>query len=78
MAALQAISPQAADYLNRIDRQLWATPYFPGRRYSHTTSNIAEVMNSWIVQERRLSILDLLYALWNKIMDLRHRRLLEA
>jgi len=35
-------------------------------------------MNKWILEERRLSVLDLLHSLWSKCMDLRFRRLQEA
>jgi len=35
-------------------------------------------MNKWILEERRLSVLDLLHSLWPKCMDLRFRRLQEA
>ena len=51
MDELQIVSPQAIDYLRGIDHALWATPYFPGRRYSHNTSNMVEIINNWIVEE---------------------------
>ena len=35
-------------------------------------------MNSWIIEERKLSIIDLLHSLWCKDMDLRFRHLQEA
>ena len=34
----------------------WATVYFPGHRYGHLTSNIAESLNSWLLQARDLPI----------------------
>ena len=30
-----------------------------------------DIMNSWIVEERKLSIVDLLHELWSKNMNLR-------
>ena len=57
---------------------MWATPRFPGKRYGHSTSNIVEILNNWIVEERKLSVIDLLHALWSKVMDLRFRYLQEA
>jgi hypothetical protein len=78
MAELQEETPRAAAYLRDIDLSLWSTPHFPGRRYGHTTSNIVEVMNNWLLKERRLAILDLLHAIWTKVMDLRYRRLKET
>ena len=78
MDKLQEVSPQAVDYLRGIDLALWATPHFPGKWYGHNTSNVVEIMNSWIIEERKLSIIDLLHALWCKNMDLRFRHLQEA
>ena len=75
---LQEVSPQAVNYLRGIDLALWATPHFPSKRYGHNTSNVVEIMNSWIIEERKLSIIDLLHALWYKNMDLRFRHLQES
>ena len=77
-AKLRDISPQAAAYLDDIPLALWAIPYLLGKRYGHNTSNLVDVMNKWILQERRPSVLDLLHSLWSKCMDLRFRRLQEA
>ena len=54
------LSPQAVDYLRGIDLALWATPLFPGKGYGHNSSYVVEIMNSWITEERKLSIFDLL------------------
>ena len=75
---LEGVSPQAVGYLRQIDLALWATPRFPGQRYGHSTSNVVEILNNWIVEERKLSVVDLLHALWSKVMDLRFRYLQEA
>ena len=75
---LSEISPQATEYLCNVNLSKWATPYFQGKRYGHNTSNMVEIMNSWIVEERKLSIVDLLHALWSKNMDLRFRHRQEA
>jgi hypothetical protein len=71
-------SQRAVNYLRGIDLALWATPRFPGKRYGHNTSNLVESTNSWILEERKLSILDFLHHVWTKNMDLRFRRLQEA
>lgn len=42
---LQTIKPLAATYLQNIDANLWATAFFPGKRYGHDTSNIVESTN---------------------------------
>ena len=57
MDELQEASPQAVDYLGGIDLAFWTTPYFPGKRYGHSTSNVVEIMNSWIIEERKLQSL---------------------
>jgi len=77
-AMLQDISPQAAAYLEGILLALLAAPYLLWRRYGHNTSNLIEVMNKWILEERRLSALDVLHSLWSECMDFPFRRLQEA
>ena len=72
---LEEASPQAADYVQRIDTTMWANPFLIAKRYGHNTSNLVEIMNSWIINKRRLSITDLLHALWSKCMDLRFHHL---
>ena len=75
---LEGVSPQAVNYPRQINLALWATPRPPVKRYGHNTSNIVEILNNWIVEERKLSVVDLLHALWSKVMDLRFRHLQEA
>ena len=70
---LEETSPQAVNCLRNSGLELWATPHFPGKRYGHNTSNIVESLNGWILEEHKLSILDLLHSLWCKTMDLRFR-----
>ncbi|KAI9783460.1 MAG: hypothetical protein M1816_001384 [Peltula sp. TS41687] len=43
----------AHDYVLSIDTSLWAARFFPGPRYGHTTSNIAESVNASLRFERR-------------------------
>ena len=70
---LEEISPQEVNYLRNSGLELWATPRFPGKRYGHNMSNIVESLNNWILEARKLSIVDLLHSLWCKTMDLRFR-----
>ena len=65
---LEEASPQAADYVRRIDATMWANPFLIAKSYGHYTSNLVEITNSWIVNEQRPSIVDL-HALWSKCMD---------
>ena len=78
MGELQGVSPAAVAYLQGIDQSLWAEPYFLGRRYGHGTSQVAEIMDGLIGEEKKLSAVDLLQALWSKNRGLRSRHLQEA
>ena len=69
-------SPQAADNVRRIDATMWTNPFLISKRYGHNTSNLVEIMNSQIINERRLSIIDL-HARWSKCMNSRFRPLQE-
>ena len=46
---------------------------FPWEACGRSTSNIVESLNNWILEARKLSIVDLLHSLWCKTMDLRFR-----
>jgi len=46
----------------------WAELYFPGRRYGHLTSNIAESFNSVILQAREMPMLALLETIRTQLM----------
>lgn len=64
----------AAEYLEGINRELWVTAFFPGKRYGHHTSNIVESLNKTFVFTRELPILDLLNEIWHSQMELRWKR----
>ena len=72
------VKPAAAQYLCDSDPTLWAEAYFPGRQYSHDTSNIAESLNKLLKFDRELAIVDLLDAIWYRVMEYRAFRLAEA
>jgi hypothetical protein len=61
--------------LNGIDKTKWASKFFPGRRYGHHTSNIAEQLNNTLRLDWELSTIELLYAIWNRYMALHSTRL---
>lgn len=52
--------------------------HFVGRRYSHDISNVIESLNKALVEDRELLILQLLDALWHRVMDKRAFRLTTA
>ena len=57
---------------------LGVTPYLLEKRYGRNTSNLVEAMKKWILEERRLSVLDILHSLWSKCIDPRFWRLQET
>lgn len=47
------------------------------RRFGIHTDNFVESLNAWLLQERGLSCLEMLIAIWNKVSDRKASRLLE-
>lgn len=47
----------------------WAEIYFPGKRYGHLTSNIAESLNAWLLRARELPILAMFETIRQQLMD---------
>jgi hypothetical protein len=78
LARLEETKPEAAAWLRATDVAKWAEAHFAGRRYSHDTSNIVESINKALVEDRELPILQLLNALWHRVMDERAFRLTTA
>jgi len=67
--AMRAISSTCVDWLYTTAHPMhWATVYFPGRRFGHLTSNIAESLNSWLLKARDLPIEGMLEAMRMKLM----------
>jgi MULE transposase domain/MuDR family transposase/SWIM zinc finger len=82
-AALQdmaTINPTSVTWLlEHAPPQHWAELYFPGHRYGHLTSNIAEALNSWLLEARELPILPMFERIRHLLMDwYNKRRVLEA
>lgn len=46
----------------------WAEVYFSGHRYGHLTSNIAESLNSWLLQAREQPLLPMLETIRHQLM----------
>ena len=55
--------------LEHADPKHWAELLFNGERYGHLTSNIAESLNSWLLNARELPILPLFELLRHQLMD---------
>lgn len=57
---------------------LVSTAYFPSSGFGHLNSNIAESINRLLKSDRELTIVDLLNAIWHRVMDKRSDRLRRA
>ena len=53
----------AVSYVLDIEPRYWATQFFPGQRWGHLTSNIAEQINNILKSDQELPTLDLLNAI---------------
>jgi hypothetical protein len=60
MDEIRAKSPQAADYLEDSKPELWALALCQGVKYGHITSNIAESINSVLLDVRELPAIQVL------------------
>src|SRR5205814_587487 len=50
------MNSDAVDWLlEHAPREHWVEYYFPGNRYGHSTSNIAESLNAWLFNAREKS-----------------------
>ncbi|OAF55086.1 hypothetical protein VC83_08726 [Pseudogymnoascus destructans] len=72
--ALREVKPIAAAYLEAAEPWTWAEALFHGRRFGHGTSNIAESVNSTLLVERELPVLELLDSIWHRVMEKRSGR----
>ncbi|MCO5563176.1 hypothetical protein L7F22_016813 [Adiantum nelumboides] len=58
---MKAIIPFATDYLLSMSPPShWATTHFKGKRYGHLISNIAESLNSWLLEAKDKPIISML------------------
>jgi hypothetical protein len=78
LTELRTIKPEAAFYLEAASPETWATAFFPGQRYGHDTSNVAESLNQVLRFDRELPILELLDSIWHRVMEKRADRLAAA
>lgn len=78
MEHVRSLSTSCADYLAEIRPESWAAYAFPGRRYTHVTSNLAESANAMLLPLRERSIVALLSGIWNHQMQKFFHRALEA
>ena len=77
---MRQIDKAAVKWLfEHADPTHWAEIYFPGKRYGHLTSNIAESLNAWLLRARELPILAMFESIRQQLMDwFTKRRLIEG
>ena len=70
MSGLKQISERAHTWLlTHAHPKYWAELYFEGRRYGHTTSNIAESLNAAILEAREKPVLGMFEHIRYQLMD---------
>jgi hypothetical protein len=66
---MTSINPKAVPWLlQHAKAEHWAEIYFPGRRYDHLISNIAESLNSWLLEARTKHILAMFEQIRHQLM----------
>jgi len=71
MDQVRQASPDAPNYLEKIDHTMWVDTFARGKAYGYKTSKIVESMNNCLMLEREMSILDMLTKIWHKRMNSR-------
>ncbi|XP_045808989.1 uncharacterized protein LOC123903143 [Trifolium pratense] len=65
---IEGISQDAAYWIQRVPPRLWATAYFEGQRFGHSTANIVEALNSWILEASGLPIIQMTECIRRQLM----------
>jgi hypothetical protein len=69
LSDMKNINPDTVPWLLEHSKpEHWAEVYFPGRRYGHLTSNIAESLNSWILEAREKPIIAMFEQIRHQLM----------
>jgi len=69
LEGMTSLNPKAVPWLlQHAKTEHWAEIYFPGRRYGHLTSNIAESLNSWLLEARAKPILAMFEQIRHQLM----------
>ncbi|XP_020262981.1 uncharacterized protein LOC109838960 [Asparagus officinalis] len=77
MKEIYDMDPRAYNIAMNYSPDQWANAFFPGIRYGHVTSNVAESFNNWIREARMLRILQMVKHIRKQIMvRMSNRRLL--
>ncbi|KAL3531259.1 hypothetical protein ACH5RR_010581 [Cinchona calisaya] len=62
------MSQEANYWIRRVPPRLWATSHFEGTRFGHLTANIAESLNSWILEASALPIIQMMECIRRQLM----------
>ena len=71
---IEEISPEAAEWIRRLPPNLWATAYFEGTRLGQLTANIAESLNTVIVEASGLPIIQMMESIRRQLMTMFNQR----
>ena len=74
IARMKELHRAAGEYVEAIDKRRWARAFCPLRRYGHVTSNVAESMNWWLNDARKLDPVKLFAFFILKVNGLFERR----
>jgi len=54
----------AFTYIDNIPSEYWSNYNFKGKRYDYISSNLAEILNSMLIELRELLVIQLLNGIW--------------
>jgi hypothetical protein len=70
MTAMMSINSRSVSWLTEnAPSQYWSELHFPGKRYGHLTSNIAESLNAWLLEARELPVLPMMERIRHQLMN---------
>lgn len=69
MDRIKEVSEHAEEWIHGTGLQFWANAFFTRQCYGHLTSNIAEVLNSWILDAREQPVLNMMESIRQQLMD---------
>ncbi|XP_020263245.1 uncharacterized protein LOC109839228 [Asparagus officinalis] len=78
MKEIYEMAPVAYEIVINYSPKHWANAFFPGIRYDHVTSNVAESFNSWIREARLLRILQMVENIRKQLMTRMNNRRIMA
>lgn len=65
---IEELSQEAGYWIRRVPPRLWATAHFEGTRFGHLTANVAESLNSWIIEASALPLIQMMECIRRQLM----------